>query len=118
MTYSTLGASGLVGVGVKLDVTIFIVVNLQLHVTLQGDITLAREGALPHRAPSSVPEVVGVEFGGRNANSNVGGASLLSTIDGATAIDIVLVQVSFSSLVKGTSTMTQQGRRPTRQSRL
>ena len=83
--------------------------DLQLEVSLHGDVPLAGEGALPDRAPSSIPKVVGIELGRRNADSDVGRASLLATVHGAPSVNVVLVKVFLGGLIEGASVMGEKG---------
>lgn len=50
---------------VELDIALLVVVDVDLELAINGGLASSgREGNLPCGPPASVPEVVGVEFGG------------------------------------------------------
>lgn len=92
---------GLLGISDELDVSFFVVVNLDLDVTLQS--ALARSGlelGNPGRAPASSPEVLLIEQVGSNAGGDDDIRARLSRVGGLSAVHVVVGGVSLSSLLE------------------
>jgi len=51
------------GTSGQLDISIFVVVDVDLEIPLQGGITAWLESNFPNRSPATVPEVAGIKFG-------------------------------------------------------
>lgn len=92
---------GLFGVSDELDVSFFVVVDLDLKVTLQG--ALARSGLEldgPGGTPASSPVVLLVEQVGGNASGDDDIATSLGRVGGLGAVHVVIGGVSLRRLLK------------------